>query len=60
MCAQLTYVIVGFGAKPEKVDAAVVVAVIRISGIVMGALLSMILAVVLLPRSANVEACRYA
>ncbi len=60
MCSQLTYVIVGFGAKPdvEFVETAFEVAAIRIAGIVMGSLLSMILAVVLLPRSANVEACR--
>ena len=39
---------------------ALIVALIRISGIVAGGLVSMIFAFLILPRSANIEACRCA
>ncbi|KXZ48693.1 hypothetical protein GPECTOR_26g596 [Gonium pectorale] len=53
---QLTYCIVAFGAKPDK--GASLLAMLRIGGIFAGGLLSVLLAVVVLPRSASVEALR--
>jgi hypothetical protein len=43
---------------PTYVTGALQVAIIRISGIVAGGLVSLLMAVFILPRSANIEACR--
>ncbi|GFR45688.1 hypothetical protein Agub_g7103 [Astrephomene gubernaculifera] len=53
---QLTYIIVAFGAKPDK--GAFLLALMRIGGIFAGGLFSVLLAVVVLPRSASVECLR--
>ncbi len=53
---QLTYIIVGYNAKPEK--SAALLAALRVLGIIAGGLLSLVLAVIILPRAATIEACR--
>ncbi|GIL77400.1 hypothetical protein Vretifemale_6863 [Volvox reticuliferus] len=50
---QLTYIIVAFGAKPDK--GAFLLALLRVGGIFAGGLLSVVLAVVVLPRSASID-----
>ena len=54
---QLTYILVGYGTYPT-VGSAIILALVRIAGIVAGGVVSLILAVLILPRSANIEACR--
>ncbi|KAG2489868.1 hypothetical protein HYH03_011670 [Edaphochlamys debaryana] len=53
---QLTYVIVAYGAKPEK--GAFLLALMRVGGIFAGGLFGVLLAVAVLPRSASIEALR--
>ncbi|GLC56641.1 hypothetical protein PLESTB_001129800 [Pleodorina starrii] len=50
---QLTYCIVAFGAKPDK--GALLIALLRVGGIFAGGLLGVVLAVLVLPRSASVD-----
>ena len=47
----------GYGSYPDP-QSAFLTALIRISGIVAGGVVSLIFAVLILPRSANIEACR--
>lgn len=54
---QLTYILVGYGSYPNA-SSAILLALVRISGIVAGGVVSLIFAVLILPRSANVEACK--
>lgn len=54
---QITYVICGYGTFVTAQDA-ITLTMIRVSGIISGAVLSLFLAVVVLPRSASVETCR--
>ncbi|KAL6765926.1 Fusaric acid resistance protein-like-domain-containing protein [Haematococcus lacustris] len=53
---QLTYIIIAFNAKPEK--GAAILAALRVAGIISGGIMSLLLAVIILPRSATVESCR--
>eukprot|EP00198_Chlamydomonas_reinhardtii_P008113 XP_001697450.1 predicted protein [Chlamydomonas reinhardtii] len=53
---QLTYCIVAFGAKPDK--GALQLALLRVGGIFAGGLFSVLLAVLVLPRSASIESLR--
>ena len=48
--SQLTYILVGYGTYPT-VGSAIILALVRIAGIVAGGVVSLILAVVILPRS---------
>ncbi|KAJ9509037.1 hypothetical protein QJQ45_001520 [Haematococcus lacustris] len=45
---QLTYIIIAFNAKPEK--GAAVLAALRVAGIISGGIMSLLLAVIILPR----------
>ncbi|GAX75211.1 hypothetical protein CEUSTIGMA_g2655.t1 [Chlamydomonas eustigma] len=56
---QLTYILVGYGTY-NNAQGAFLQAVVRIGGIISGALVSLMLSVIILPRSATVEACREA
>ncbi|GAX83155.1 hypothetical protein CEUSTIGMA_g10581.t1 [Chlamydomonas eustigma] len=56
---QLTYILVGYGSYPNAQEA-ILLALVRISGIVAGGVVSLIFAVLILPRAANIEACREA
>ncbi|KAJ9510699.1 hypothetical protein QJQ45_027671 [Haematococcus lacustris] len=47
---QLTYIIIAFNAKPEK--GAAILAALRVAGIISGGIMSLLLAVIILPRSA--------
>eukprot|EP00798_Chlamydomonas_sp_ICE-L_P030402 gene30402-35407_t len=53
----LTYVIVGYSATPGN-SSALQLAIVRTVGIISGGLLSLVLAVIILPRSASIESCR--
>ena len=54
---QITYIVCGYGTFLSSQDA-ITLTMIRISGIISGAVVSLLLGCIILPRSASVETCR--